>query len=427
MFDPLELYSADEPARVDDAIDYEVFDKFQPEDEVLKEGLAEEEDIEEDSMVAVLDLPAFCYASAEMIGCVLLLLQPDIQVNFNADSEQDRSVEQICLEKHIPRKYLNALLLWYSDIYPNKNLDTYEKICNKIPLVRNTSQRELLLSYYTSILKKYENLLQSADTTEDDQLLAQHIVKEVSLRISENCGRTAQPSMTREFRLDNLNHVIVLYEPSLTADNLGWKTWGSSLILSQKIVDLLEEEGPQPPKNKKLRVLELGSGTGLVGISWACKWKEQQLQKNADADLTSSIQIYLTDLPEITDNLKKNVITNELESFVVADVLDWTNPQSFIDTHTLVPFDIILIADPIYSPMHPEWLVNMIAKFLSKDADSPRKCYLQIPIRAKYNEERTRLWSLLESNGLTVVNEEHDSGRDDWGIVDYLYKELAWK
>ena len=46
-------------------------------------------------------------------------------------------------------------------------------------------------------------------------------MKEASLGISECCGKTALPSIYRDFQFNNLPKIIKLYEPSLTADNLG--------------------------------------------------------------------------------------------------------------------------------------------------------------------------------------------------------------
>jgi hypothetical protein len=120
-------------------------------------------------------------------------------------------------------------------------------------------------------------------------------------------------------------------EPPLTGDNLGLKTWGTAFAIIKK----LEEFGDQyfdhilNLKDTKLttakalsqrpgtRVLELGSGTGLVGIAAGAIW---------------GIDIILTDLPEIKENLLFNIERNKetVESLgggVSGDVLDWKNPK----------------------------------------------------------------------------------------------------
>ncbi|CAI1934377.1 hypothetical protein SEUBUCD646_0D04760 [Saccharomyces eubayanus] len=414
MFDPLDLYTPDE-------IQPEPLQSNLAKSEA-KELLEERHDVtfaiedennsdDDDSVIDNLDLPSVRYAPPEVILCVLLLLRPDKQVNFNQGTSKSESVLEMCESHGLKPDQLKRLLSWYTEEWPNKRLNTLEKVCSKIPTLRFMVSKELLLGYYTTILKKYNN---NDDTSNET---VQQLLRELSSRISENCGRTAQPSIIRYFELKNLNSAIPLYEPSLTADNLGWKTWGSSLILSQLVVDYLHTTDMLPLANcgtKRIRVLELGSGTGLVGLSWAAKWKELYGIHNTE--------IYVTDLPEIVTNLEKNVVLNNLEDFVQAEVLDWTNPQDFINQFGHEKdFDIIFVADPIYSPQHPEWVVNMISKFLAPSGT----CHLEIPLRAKYAKEREVLKSLLKDYDLKVIKESCSEGMDDWGVVKYLYRQIV--
>lgn len=92
---------------------------------------------------------------------------------------------------------------------------------------------------------------------------------------------------------------LTIREPPLTGDSLGLKTWGSSYVLAQHLPRLgstslfrLFDESlgqPRPP------VLELGSGTGLLGLAAAALWR---------------VHVVLSDLPEIMPNLRHNVETN---------------------------------------------------------------------------------------------------------------------
>jgi hypothetical protein len=123
-------------------------------------------------------------------------------------------------------------------------------------------------------------------------------------------------------------------EPPLTGDNLGLKTWGTAFAIVKK----LEELGSQyfshllNPENtsdtttptaerSSMRVLELGSGTGLVGIAAGAVW---------------GANVILTDLPEIKDNLlfnihKNNEIVESMGGSIVGDVLDWNDPNGLRD------------------------------------------------------------------------------------------------
>ncbi|CAI4056119.1 S-adenosylmethionine-dependent methyltransferase SKDI_02G3790 [Saccharomyces kudriavzevii IFO 1802] len=415
MFDPLDLYTFDEiqtePLQLSLVKNkpIQLSPGRQLDETSANEDIHQSDD--DDAIIDNLDLPSVRYASPEVILCILILLRPDRQVNFNRETKKCKSVLEICISHGLEPDLLKNLLNWYTEEWPNKRLNSMEKICSKIPLLRFMVSKELLLGYYTTVLKKYNNNDNSNDET------IQQLLKELSSRVSENCGRTAQPSIIRYFELKNLNNAIPLYEPSLTADNLGWKTWGSSLILSQLLVDYLHTVGVHITAScnqKKIKVLELGSGTGLVGLSWASKWKELYG--------TDKMEIFVTDLPEIVTNLKKNVSLNNLQDFVQAEILDWTNPQDFIDRFGHEnEFDIILVADPIYSPQHPEWVVNMISKFLAPSGT----CHLEIPLRAKYAKERELLKLLLNDNNFGVIKEYHSEGMDDWGAVKYLYRQIV--
>ena len=92
---------------------------------------------------------------------------------------------------------------------------------------------------------------------------------------------------------------LAIREPPLTGDSLGLKTWGSSYALAQ----LLHEFAAGPLAHLFIpgaistpeEVLELGSGTGLLGLAAACIWRTS---------------VVLTDLPAITSNLAHNADLN---------------------------------------------------------------------------------------------------------------------
>lgn len=90
---------------------------------------------------------------------------------------------------------------------------------------------------------------------------------------------------------------LTIREPPITGDSLGLKTWGSSYVLAQllpqfaetSLSHLLSAEKPRIP------VLELGSGTGLLGMAAASLWH---------------VPVILTDMPDIMPNLIHNVEAN---------------------------------------------------------------------------------------------------------------------
>ena len=221
------------------------------------------------------------------------------------------------------------------------------------------------------------------------------------------------PTMVRIFEV--ADHVqVVIREPSLTGDNLGLKTWTSALLLARRLGSLRSHLA-----SGELRVLELGSGTGLVGIAAACVWKTQ---------------VTLTDLPEIVPNLQHNAEQNrELVHSFGGDAstmaLDWSNTHKMpIPQHQQYP--VILAADPLYSPEHPIWLTETVDKWLLRNTIA--RFIVELPLREGYDQERAELKVRLKAIGLEVEAEGLESGYDDWEGHDGNLKEVncwwaVWK
>ncbi|KAF4661547.1 hypothetical protein FOL47_006636 [Perkinsus chesapeaki] len=118
-----------------------------------------------------------------------------------------------------------------------------------------------------------------------------------------------------------------------TADSV----WDSSVVLAKLI-----EHNPTLVKGK--RVLELGSGTGLGGIS---------------AALCGGKQVTLTDLPYAMPLLNRSITLNGVGDVVRAEVLDWANPPN---TALHPRFDLIIASDVIWLESLVPLLANIIAE-----------------------------------------------------------------
>lgn len=122
-----------------------------------------------------------------------------------------------------------------------------------------------------------------------------------SRRISERCGRGAMGDIVRTWQFDGdaESFELAIKEPGMTEATLGLKTWGSSYVLAQhlgklgstSLFRLFDESLGQPTPT----VLELGSGTGLLGLAAAVIWKTN---------------VFLSDLPKVVGNLKDNAERN---------------------------------------------------------------------------------------------------------------------
>jgi predicted nicotinamide N-methyase len=345
--------------------------------------ISQSEDVQSEDVLAedqgpihILDLPALNRKTPRYIILILLqLLKPEEETNFGAQKSVYNGSD-VLQRKNVNEDHFIEAQKWL-------------KANGYVKLLRNILSVQFSPEYF-----QYLNKILSSSVYQNDD----EIIQLTALRISENSGRTARPNFQRRILLKNFEKTIYLNEPALTSDSLGLKTWGSSLVLSEFVVE-----------NKELLVspiLELGSGTGLVGITISLLGHD----------------VTLTDLPEILPNLIKNKEINQIDSDCL--VLDWTDPSSFIEKKGDIKYKTIVVADPIYSPEHPLYVVNMICQFLEK-SDTAR-VLLQIPIRNKFEKERSYLWSLLKLHNLVVENEKIVDGFDDFGAQKFIYKEIRW-
>lgn len=208
---------------------------------------------------------------------------------------------------------------------------------------------------------------------------------------------------------------IQLYEPSLTGDNLGHKTWIASYLLAKRLPILLPRHFPSIDSNSsrssepatsgstsydvRPRVLELGAGTGLVGLA---------------ASGLFSIEIRLTDLAPIVANLEYNVQQNQAlakcrGSNVTAGELDWSESPSQVDEEE--KFDIVFAADSLYAPEHSVWLVTTMADYIRKGAKS--RIFVELPLRPEscYPED---FRAKMHTTGFELLEEGKETGYDDW-------------
>lgn len=255
-------------------------------------------------------------------------------------------------------------------------------------------------------------------------------------RITERAGRTAMASMTRTFRIPKTSLASIhddtsdglhidIFEPALTGDNLGHKTWSSSYVVARRLPELLPHLPTSNGADSQTTALELGAGTGLLGIAFAA---------------LSQTKTTLTDLPEIVDNLQKNIEVNIdiLETsdtrLACAAVLDWTVPSrlQYVGSNSLsehpLKASVILAADPIYAPLHPSLLVRTILYHIDRGNASSR-AVIAYPARSAYAPQIEELRNELDQGGMMPVVEgtERDV-RDDWDqLITVAWGVWGWK
>lgn len=158
-------------------------------------------------------------------------------------------------------------------------------------------------SYVTRWLTRLisELSLISSDDVDDDEAAAQ------TERLSEQCaelialaaGRMAAGASVQDhiFQLNDGTLTVKLRDGALIHDSLGTHTWGAAPLLSQLLLPLDASTG------RDLRILELGAGTGLVGLALA-SWSRCYRTRHRT-------QVVCTDYhPTVLENLAHNISLN---------------------------------------------------------------------------------------------------------------------
>ncbi|KAL2755058.1 hypothetical protein ACRALDRAFT_2042865 [Sodiomyces alcalophilus JCM 7366] len=303
---------------------------------------------------------------------------------------------------------------------------TWDHKCRRSQIIREQEDtaytRRETSTYLSSIIKS-----SLAWIEDDDEKEA--IWSEASRRLSERCGRAAMGEITRRwpFREDVLSpsFELTIREPPLTGDSLGLKTWGSSYVLAQHLPRLgatslfrLFDESlgqPRPP------VLELGAGTGLLGLAAAALWK---------------VHVVLSDLPEIMANLRHNVETNSavVESMggsLDCGALTWGgSSEGEVDQDLFVKknqFKLVLAADPLYDDDHPSLLASAFSDHLSLEETS--RAVVMVPLRDGTTKSLLEKFRNAMSTGpdvLTCVEEGTLDGHDDWDEDEESSQVKCW-
>ncbi|KAI1811772.1 putative methyltransferase-domain-containing protein [Poronia punctata] len=246
---------------------------------------------------------------------------------------------------------------------------------------------------------------------------------EASRCLSQRCGRAAMGEITRGWPFENREHPfeLIVREPPIIGDSLGHKTWGSSYLMAQQLDDvasrrLLHLLGENLPDD--LRVLELGSGTGLLGIAAAAMWQTE---------------VVLSDLPEIMPNLNYNIEQNRARVEQLGGKLDsgtliWGssdgNDPKFSPGNQ---FDIILAADSLYDDNHPGLLASAIHQQLADSNES--RAIVMSPLRDEVTKRLIKKFKAEMRAGplpMVIIEQRTITGRDDWGDEDEPQTVECW-
>lgn len=292
-------------------------------------------------------------------------------------------------------------------------------------------------------------------------------------------GTAAAGAFTRSFTFGDSVSISLQDAPLENGDygTVGAQTWGSACVLSEMVVEMPQEfgfgrvsaEGDLDDGSRRMRVLELGAGTGLVSLTVG-----KFLEGKAEEFGYGEVKVVASDFhPSILSNLRANVVANfppnSLPSVSSLSLsvhrLDWSEVASATDALSPPfdqPFDLILGADIIYELEHALWIKSCLEKLLrrpllasaitpsdtSLDHDFPvARFHLMIPLRRTHSLESDTIEQVFphaedpasyDNIGLrlcitkkeVVLCEEQPSERRGWrdgaGEVEYAYYVIQW-
>jgi predicted nicotinamide N-methyase len=133
---------------------------------------------------------------------------------------------------------------------------------------------------------------------------------------------------------------ILVYEE--LSGSIARHLWDAGILLNElSKKDLLKFV--QHDSLDKLKILELGTGIGLVSIHLS------KLFKNSE--------ILATDLEDSYEVCQKNITYNDADDRVKFSELDWES-----ETDTGTKWDLIVITDCTYNPLYYDSLINVLKR-----------------------------------------------------------------
>ncbi|KAJ0117455.1 methyltransferase domain-containing protein [Diaporthe amygdali] len=232
-------------------------------------------------------------------------------------------------------------------------------------------ERQFAVRWLTTLISRADELLPDADEDAQQRLVddASYILASFSTATDadEDEGSGA---IEREFCFpqdgqagDKIEVRLTDGTPATGTDHtdVGLQSWGASIVVSDLMCsyperfDLTVEKLGRAP-----RIVELGAGTGLVGITMA---------KLLPRLGVPCAKVIATDYhPAVLENLQSNIVANFTErdnAAVETCLLDWSNPC--LDPPLDIAAEMLIATDVVYAPEHAAWLRDCAAKLLARD------------------------------------------------------------
>ncbi|WIA10069.1 hypothetical protein OEZ85_010279 [Tetradesmus obliquus] len=193
------------------------------------------------------------------------------------------------------------------------------------------------------------------------------------------------------------DHTLHVAEQHGLADDCGCVVWDAALVLVNYLAKQVEI-GRLDLRGK--RVIELGAGTGVVGLTAAA---------------LGAAEVLLTDLPHHVQHISGNIKRNGLHHIATAAALQWG--QQPLPAPVAAPYDIVLCSDLVYQQHAVQQLLSSM-----RDLAGPGSV---IFASCEYREGAglEEMWRLMPAYGLQEELVPYTDLHEDWCSPDIL----VWK
>ncbi|RUS27328.1 putative methyltransferase-domain-containing protein [Jimgerdemannia flammicorona] len=228
-------------------------------------------------------------------------------------------------------------------------------------------------------------------------------------------GRSGSGAMTRTWYfpappgdINNSNIAVRIHEPGVVGDDIGFKTWGAAPMLAKKIA-----QTNLIPNLHTHDLLELGTGTGLVGLLCA---------------KLGARSVTLSDYhPNVLATVSRNVQENAFSApLVTVSKLDWRD----INSPSSLPggtYDVLVGSDLLYEIEHGRLLPRVVERFLARGARRDTGAgafHFMAPLRRTHWEEVRVFEEEMTRHGfVSVCTEESEREEEEGGVMAYRYWE----
>jgi hypothetical protein len=211
--------------------------------------------------------------------------------------------------------------------------------------------------YYQTVLKLFIRQLEARGVTPSEQL--NEVYTELLMNSKMSHGSSSEDSTAAcyvNYFVNKSDYVRLRESPNVISahGSTGHRTWEAALALSDYFITAGLPRGGCGPEDCKLpprKFVELGAGTGLVGL--------------IAAKLDPTLEVILTDGDEqVVNNLRANIALNNnnnnelaLQPRISAEVLLWN------ETPVIANTDLVVAADVTYDASVIPQLVACLAQF----------------------------------------------------------------